>query len=167
MGIFSVESLVFDAMTYSKRRNSCPPQAFGYASGQDWQSLLAQHGHFLQNAHIHSEYNDIHFYMLVMLRLCGVGVTCWQHKNFSKISRFLDRLCLKKVALGCWGFFFNPLDVFIKNVINIPQLFTKAIMTRTTFRMKLFGNTVGRENALTHYLICQFWVLPIRQQIKI
>ena len=50
MGIYSLESVVCDRMTYSKRRNSCPPQAFDrYGDGQDWQSLLAQHGRFLQH----------------------------------------------------------------------------------------------------------------------
>lgn len=54
MGIYSLESVVLDRMTYSKRRNSCPPQAFGYANGQDWQSLLAQHALAQHGRNLHN-----------------------------------------------------------------------------------------------------------------
>ncbi|XP_052772432.1 protein neuralized-like isoform X1 [Mya arenaria] len=59
MGLYSLESMMNDRMSVAKRRNSCPPQAFEYANGQDWRSLLAQHGRFLQNRVLYSNRNSV------------------------------------------------------------------------------------------------------------
>lgn len=58
MGINGLERQFFDSMTYSKRRNSCPPQAFGFLSGPEWNNMLVQRGprRVLQN----SVWNDAH-----------------------------------------------------------------------------------------------------------
>lgn len=77
MGIYSLESVVLDRMTYSKRRNSCPPQAFGYANGQDWQSLLAQHALAQHGRNLHN--------------------TVWNRHSF--ISKWMNKYCLQLLGL--------------------------------------------------------------------